>query len=396
MEVIVPLINVAVSCPTPTVTIYYNPPAFVEPVTKSIFQKSRYESYKYELLTLSGGEYIHADWISNDVIDANINIDFSRDVIGTASFNIKDNADINYLSDLIRPYYILNTDYSYPLGTYMLSSPVKKSNGMITTRDIAAFDLLLALEQDKTIVSASYAEGEYVTDIIESILDSVGTWVKYDIYISDEILAENVSYELGKSKLFIINSLLNMINYYPIWADGNGVFRAIPWDAEINIAYEFIDDELSIYKPEVDLTLDYANIYNRVVIINNQLAEDTAPLYKVWDFEDEGLTTHPFSYTSLGRYVTKIFQSEAVSQSYVDLRARRELLKMLELEESVNYEHAFISNRNNDGLLWQGDGYRFKNSSLEIDSIYKLESMSFNLKVGNTVKSKIKRIRSTY
>lgn len=371
-------------------------PTFVEPIVKNIFQKSRYEEFKYELLSLQDGEYLHAGWITDYIINANVSANFTRDIVSNANFNIRNNTDINYLSDLIRPYYVLNSDYNYPLGTYMLSAPTKKSDGMLVSQKISAFDLLLALDQDKTITSTSYALGSNVITTVKSILDSVGTWVNYDINDNSEVLATDVSYELGKSKLFIINSLLNMINYYSLWADGNGVFRAIPWSNDINTCYEFEDNELSIYKSGVDLELDFTNIYNRVVVITNQLNADTAPFYKVWTLEDEGLSEHPFSYTSLGRYVTKIFNSDAVSQDYVDLRARRELLKMLELEESVNYNHAFITSRNNDGLPWQNDGYRFKNTLLDVDSIYKLESMTYSLEVGSLVQTKIKRIRSTY
>jgi hypothetical protein len=362
--------------------------------------KNRIESFEFELLSLNNERYENAGWITDYVIkkSSNISMDFTRDIIGTGSFNIRNNTNINYLSDLIRPWYILNNTYRLPLGTYMLSSPCKKSDGKMVSRQIQGYDLLLALEQDKMINSVTYTAGENVIDIIETLLYIVGVnlWVEADITPSDEVLAVDVSYEVGRSKLFIINSLLNMINYYPLWADGNGVFRSIPWVDGINKTYEFIDDDLSIYTSNIDLILDYTEMYNRVVIINNQLEQDVQPLYKIWTFEDEGLDNHPFSYSSLGRYVTKIFQSEAVSQDYVDLRARRELLKMLEIEESVNYNHAFISARENDGLPWQGDGFRFKNTKLDIDSIYKLEGFTYNLSPGSMVKTKIKRIRSTF
>ena len=382
----------------PVVEICVYPPIYVPPVVidNSYLYESRYETFKYELLTLQGGVYKSSNFITNYVENADITIDFTRDIIGTANINIKNNEDINYLTDLIRPWYVLNDLYSFPMGTFMLMNPKKQSNGILVERPIQCYDLTLALDQDKTLVSTSFAAGSNVVDLIETLLISVGTWVKYNIVDSTSVLAENVCYELGKSKLFIINSLLNMINYYPIWCDGNGVFRGIPWSESANITHDFIDNEFSLYESGIELDLNYAEMYNRVVIINNQLNEDTAPLYKVWTFEDEGLSLHPFSYTSIGRYVTKIFNSEAVSQSYVDLRARREMLKMLEIEESVNYNNVFVSSRIEDGLPWQGDGYRFKNTLLNVDSIYKIESLSIPLLAGGLVSSKIKRVRSTY
>jgi hypothetical protein len=364
----------------------------------TIFDYGGQEYFTYELLTLSGGVYKHSQWISNYVDKCSIDIDFDRSIITGAKFDIQHLADINYLSDLIKPWYNFVTNgitYTIPLGHYMLSSPQKKSDGNYVSRNIEGCDLLKALDQDKTIVSKSFSSGVNVVETIEGLLDDVGTWVNYSIEPSDETLSEDVSYELGKSTLFIINSLLNMINYYPLWVNGNGVYKGVPWSDTPNISYEFIDNDLSLYEENVNLDVDYNDIYNRVIIINNQLEENTEPLYKVWTMEDEGLQDHPFSYTSIERYITKIFQSEAVSQSYVDLRARRELRKMLEIEESVIFKHAFVTSRLNDGIPWQGDAYKFKNELLDLDYTYKIVKQAYSLETGVTVNSTIKRVKLT-
>lgn len=360
----------------------------------SIFDYGGHEQFKYELLTLQNGTYQHNSWITNYVESANINIDFDRSIVSGAMFQIKHLEDINYLSDLIKPWYVFN-DNEIPLGHYMLLSPSKNTNCNMVSRNINGYDLLKALDQDKTIVSMSFSSGSNVVEEIEDLLDSVGSWVKYKIEPSSETLPDDVSYELGKSKLFIINSLLNMINYYPLWVNGNGIYKGIPWSSTSNIVHEFEDNEISLYEDNVNLNIDYSEIYNRVVIIAPQLEQDAAQLYKVWSMEDEGLEDHAFSYTNLGRYVTKIFQSEATSQSYVDLRARRELRKMLEIEEAVNYNHAFVTSRLDDGIPWQGDCYKFKNTNLDINYTYKIIKQTYDLKTGLSVNSNIKRMKLT-
>ena len=191
----------------------------------SIFDYGGQEYFTYELLTLSGGVYKHSQWISNYIENASIDIDFDRSIISGAKFKIKDLGnvsgvtDINYLSDLIKPWYnfvIDGTTYTIPLGHYMLLSPQKQNDGNVISRNIDGYDLLKALDQDKTIVSKTFSSGTNVVTAIEGLLDDVGTWVNYQIEPSSETLSEDVSYELGKSILFIINSLLNMINYYQI------------------------------------------------------------------------------------------------------------------------------------------------------------------------------------
>jgi hypothetical protein len=363
----------------------------------SIFSNGGYEFYEYEILSLVNGVYVHNGFITDYISTANVSFDFSRNVVGGASFSIRNHAELNYLTDLIKVWYNLTTNgvnYRYPIGVYMLSTPAKKYDGKLYSRDIQAFDLLLALEQDTTITSQSFSAGTNVVTAVTALINSVGTWVNLNIEPCTDVLGEDVSYELGKSKLFIINSLLNMINYYPLWCTGNGVYKSIPWVDNYNVAYEFLDDNESLYESDLSINIDYSDIYNRVVIINNQLQSDTPPLYKVWTLEDEDLASHPFSYTSIGRYVTKKFDSDAVSQGYVDLRARRETLKMLELEESIDYRHAFVSCREDDGLPWHGDCYRFRNNVLGVDSLYLINSQRIDLKTGTTVQSVIKRVRS--
>lgn len=360
-----------------------------------IFKGNRKEYFEYELITLSGGLYYHNGYVTTDVIDGRTSLDFGRDVIGTANFTIDDDCNINYLSDLIKPWYCMMVSgmtYRFPLGVYMLLSPERKSDGKNVSRKVTGYDLLYALEQDKITASMSYEVGDNVIDEVITLIDSVGTWVSYDIKASAEVLGTEMSYEVGKSKLFIINSLLKTINYYPLWADGNGIYRAEPWAEDPYTTWTFEDNNESLYTSGIESKLDYTEMYNKVIVITNQLKEDTPPFSSVLTFEDLLMSSHPFSYSSIGRYVTKKFDSEAVSQDYVDLRARRELLKMLEVEESINYNHAFVSIRENDGLPNQGDCFTFKNTLMDIDSIYRVLSQSYDLKVGSLVNSVIRRV----
>lgn len=363
----------------------------------TIFDNGGLQYFRYELLTLQNGTYKHSSWLDNYVDSGSININTTRDIIAGSSFTIRNYEDINFLKDLIKPWIYFQANgvtYEIPLGHYMLLSPDKNYSGNVTTRNIKGFDLLKALDQDKTVVSATFAEGSNVVETIETLLDGLGSWVVHQIEPNDAILPENISYQLGKSTLFIINSLLNMINYYPLFCTGNGIYKGIPWSATPNIIHTFENNELSLFEDDIDIDIDYSNIYNKVVVITNQLDADTAPFYSVLTMEDEGLGDHPFSYTNLGRYIPEIFNSEAVSQDYVDLRARRELRKMLEIEEALTYNHAFVS-KLNDGLPWQGDAFRFKHSDLNINEIYRIVSQDYSLKTGVNVKSTIRRVKYT-
>lgn len=363
----------------------------------TVFKNSRYEEFEYELLSLQNGVYSHKADITNYVKSGQIKIDFTRNIIGSASFEIieNDNIDINYLSDFIQVWYNITgsgLSYRIPLGVYSLITPDRSSDGILINRKISAYDLLYILEQDKTTTASSYPSGTNVIDAIESLLDSVGSWVKYKIEPNDETLSEDMTYQLGRSKLYIINGLLNAINYYPLWCTGNGVFKSIPWTNIQNVTWNFYDDNESLYQKGVNASFDYSDIYNKVIVVTNETTADTAPLTSTLTFEDLGLAEHPFSYTNIGYYKTKVFNSEAVSQAYVDDRAERELLKMLEINESINYKHAFVTSRESDGIPYQGDCYKFRNSLLNLDNTYKIQSMDYKLKVGSMITSTIRRV----
>lgn len=375
--------------------IEYEIPETITP--KGILGATRNERFEYELLSLNNGIYKTNSFITNYVEKGDIKIDFTRDIIGNANFELSNEADVNFVSDLIRPWYIVNhneIDYKIPLGTYLLSSPVIYSDGTFLNRNVKGFDLLLAVDQDRTTQSVTYTVGTNVIATIKNILGSVASWVSYNIEDSTATLTEPKTFELGKSKLFIINSLLKTINYYPLWCNGLGIFCAIPWSDKNNITWYFLDDSSSLYESGIKDILDYSELYNKVVIISNQLTENTEPIVATLTFEDLNLSSSPLSYTSIGRYITKVFDSETVTQDYANSRAKRELLKMLEIEREIEYNNAFVTNRLDDGLPYQGDCYHFRNTKLDIDQVFKLVSMNFDLEVGGNVNTKIRRVQN--
>lgn len=360
----------------------------------SLWTGNRFETFKYQLLTLVNGVYQHLNWIEQDVISGSLNYDFSRDIIGTANFTLADSLDLNYLQSAIRPWYVLtyeNTTYEYPLGTFFLVSPTRKVSNTIV-RYVQGFDFLQALDQDKLETSYTASSGENAIDLIIDLLEGAGTWVKHQISVdTNAVLPRDMSYEVGRSRLYVINGLLNAINYYPLWCNGYGTYCAIPWSEAYVATWEFLDNEEGLYTKEFDIEVDYAEMYNKAIIVSQQAEADTEPLISTGTFEEYGLSAHPLSYTSIGRYITKVFESEAATQDYIDLRAKREIYKMLEVNESIPFKHAFVA-PGSDGIPMQGTCYRFRNNFSQIDAVYKLESFEWYLNIGSLVNSKLRRV----
>lgn len=357
-----------------------------------MFYGNRVEKYEYELLTLQAGRYESAGLLDN-VSSARISMDFAREVVCNATFYLKETGEINYLTDRIRPYYCMGGK-RWPLGTYLLTTPEKIADDKLVRREVWAYDPLLALMDDKVDASYTLDKGAHVINAVQDLIRSVGSWAVHNIEESGATLREPMAWEIGTPKLEIINRLLETINYYPLWCDGKGVFRGIPWRAAPLVTWEFLDNEQGLYEPEVRAGIDYSEVYNKVIIVADQLSEEP-PLVAVRTLEDIGLQDHPFSYTNLGRYITLLLNSESVDQEYVNRRAERVLRERLATGETIRYNHAFVSSRNEpgheDGLPWRGDGYRFRNTLLGLEAVYSIEAQELNLKAGELVSSTIRR-----
>lgn len=372
---------------TPELVVDWTEPLLVPTDLLSFthFYDNRLQTFEYELLSLTGGGVYKTAGLLSTVKrnTGRIGVDFERRVIGDISFNMVYNNDINYASDIVRPWFIVNGN-RYPMGAYFLIEPDDLISKTKVNQTIKGTDLLQALEDDTIEESYVADAGENVIDLVVDLLESVGSWVQYELQDSSEVLAEDKVYAIGKSKLFIINRLLENINYYPLWCNGYGVFKALEWSAAPQVTWVFGNDSQGLYDPNFLRTRKFAEIYNKVTLVANQLDPDTAPLKTTLTMEDVGLENHPLSYTSIQRYRHKQFDSEATSLDYLEKRATKLLYEMLGRNEDITFNHAFVTKRK-DGFPTPGDSYKFINTRNSIEGVYAITKQSIDLKYNGLV-----------
>src|SRR5690606_14890171 len=110
---------------------------------------------------------------------------------------------------------------------FLIEAPADEYNddrGTITT-SIKIMDKLAVLLQDEVDASYSLPAGTTITDAVRALIISTGE-VKMAITDSDLTLPAGQVWEVGTPKLRIVNDLLSMINYNPLWCDGYGIYRA--------------------------------------------------------------------------------------------------------------------------------------------------------------------------
>lgn len=220
--------------------------------------------FRYDLLNYAGvkiGEL--------DISSARISMDSEAEIKRTASFQIAENEaqDIDWLTDRIQPVFCLQMPdggwIEWPLGVFMMSSPVRRNEGKRTKSDVEAYDESLILREDKFTDRYFIPAGTGYITAITSILNGAGIW-KINITPHPGVTNVDKEFEIGTEKLTAVNQLLTEINYTSLWVDENGFFTASPYELPSNreVEYEYKNNEISIIRPGSVERLDLFNVPN--------------------------------------------------------------------------------------------------------------------------------------
>lgn len=192
---------------------------------------------------------------------------------GTFSFKETELNDVDWLNDRVQPFFMLKMDdgnwIEYPLGIYLMSSPTRKAMDKGVYRDVEAYDTSLILLEDKFTERIMVSGGSKYTTVISNLINDMGIW-KVNIPSYFGVLKTDKEFEMGVSKLEVINDLLKEINYTSICLDENGYITAIPYEMPDNreTEYSYRDDALSIIQKDSAIEeRDLFSIPNHFVIV---------------------------------------------------------------------------------------------------------------------------------
>jgi len=305
---------------------------------------NRHVSFRYELL--DSNNLYKAD-ITNKILSASVGHQALSQTKRTASFDIIDDETIDFLSDRIKPYVRLvmrgvsstvsqvyqgnqswpvllatGTVYvEWPLGVFLLSTPLRKAGkGGVIERKVAAYDQTQVLVDD--IIASRYTieTGTNYITAIKALLDSAGV-TNQNLAPIANTLPLTRDWEPGKTKLAIINDLLEAINYLAIYFDENGVAIAQSYTSPTIRAseYTYATDLKSVVMPEAIDHFDLVDVPNKwVLTVSNP---EQTPLTSTTTNEN---VDSPTSYQSRGnRWITRFEQVEAATQEVLDAKAER-------------------------------------------------------------------------
>lgn len=359
---------------------------------------SRVIDFRYELYDKNGNK--KADLTT--VESASVSHDALADIKRKAQFTIRDDNTINFISDRIKPYVRLwippgktlrqwyylqpwqTTEeviqqapeeggwVEFSLGVFLLSSPKRSVKNGVVFREVEAYDQNKILQDDKVDGKYLIPAGTKFTTAIQMVLESAGI-TKYNITPSDKVLPVDREWDVGTTKLQIINDLLEALNYNSIWFDGEGYAVAAPYvlPAQSPSEYTYEDGELGVIvldSPEHEA--DLFSVPNKWVLI---VSQPDRPVLKSVYVNDNPAS--PTSTVSRGWvYMAEPKQVDAADQETLDALVRRWANEDTTIFETITWQSWLMP------MHTHMDNYTLKYTPLGINGKYREISWSMELK----------------
>lgn len=330
-------------------------------------------------------------------VEGDINLDFSiYDMIRTGGkMSVANADDINWLNKRVQIIYRMSHPSPYgalswerSMGVFIPSSPGGSRGAAGRPREIELYDKLLILSQDLVEVSYEVLAGTNVTKEVTDIILSTGE-TNISIAPSDDTVKAAMVFEAGTSKLQIINKLLDSINYFSLWCDGYGQFRAEKYEAPQKrplSPYALREGENSVYLEDFTDSEDNFNIPNRIIVVARSDA-DEEPFTAFAENRDDA---SPYSYQNRGRWITMLETDvEAANMQRLNEIAQRKLNNVSSVARTFEVSHALLPFDLNEIV-------RFVNDSNGIDVDCTVQKISFDLTLpGAMMKTTIREVVRT-
>ena len=348
-----------------------------------MLQTDRTINFRYELLDKNE---IKLKDLEN--VSGSIRFDSSQEIMGTASFTIKEigGVDLKTVDLRIRPFFRLKSPtgwLEYPLGTYIMSSPERSRQGGVVMQQVDCYDYGTILKEDKITTRMFVAIGTNYVTLVRSIITAAGI-KKTDIETSVLAVSKALEFEIGTSKLDIVNSLLTAINYEPLHFDNRGYAVSRRYIEPLNrrTEQEYQTNNRSVIKSGARQSVDIYNVPNIFVrYTNDPDGEELRGQY----INDS--VASPISTVSRGRNVVDIESVDDVA----DQATLNDLVRRIAIEKSQTYDAitlptALMPHHSYRDCVFVGE------QGLGVGNKYIEYAWEMNLAVGGTMTHTLKRV----
>jgi hypothetical protein len=217
-------------------------------------------------------------------------------------------ADINPLSDRVKPYWVLENDDELPLGVFLFADTASQryTYGQTMTATLVDQGLVLTQELGATL---GFTSGTTASEAITQTINAAGIY-DADIGSSQFTLSSPNAYEAGRAGTTyskVLEELCLKAGYHsPYFSnDGTLIIREATNLSTATASYDYIDGGRIIAGTIVESN-DLLNAPNRFLVI------DTAATTGAVAYEYLIPETAPHSYESRGFYITKTVEAPGV------------------------------------------------------------------------------------
>lgn len=284
-------------------------------------------------------------------------------------------ADIATYSARLRPVCVIQGLPETSLGVFLLTAAGEDWDTTGRTWSFELLDKNTVPDQEDVDSSYSVPAGTTILAQVKIILQSCGETINVDAS-NTAVTASNMTWDIGTSKLKIINDLLDVANYNSLWMDGNGNYMVTPYVLPVNrsvnydilgVPRELRDGEQGIYKPQWSRDKDSYDVPNKVIAIQAADGADTAALTGSYTNADPA---SPYSTVSRGRTITATLTdvdvpagTDASKIAFLQAKAQISLNAQSAVQATVKVDHLPIPIRVSDVL-------RFANGKAGTDGRY--------------------------
>lgn len=251
------------------------PPTVVQ-IAEAIAGRYGQVSYTYRALWLSSSLQFLGD-ISSAIEDGDIELDNKRPIVRRAQLSVLPDelpAGFDRITDyvklqieMVEP--VTETTVVFPQGVYKFDEPNQIFDSTGTRWDVDAADISVRLMETNLGGTETVDVGDnYVTEM-ENICTSLG--LAHAIPPTTYTAPVAFIWPWQTYKATQINDLGEAINYFPVWADANGIIRSkeriAPSDEQIDVAYTIVEEPRLMMEPwSRQLSLS-GSFFNRAIVL---------------------------------------------------------------------------------------------------------------------------------
>ena len=365
-----------------------------ELTTEQRLYSSRTTRYRWEVLThdpatgrealagfLDGVTAGSVKWSSNTAVKGSGSVTVAD--LDVAQPGYLTCSQVNLVNARIRPVLVIDGLPEIPLSVYVITAAPETwaTTGRSCTLEL--HDKATRLDQDAVTETFTAPTDAPILTIIRQVIESAGERIDVDPTVTDTLANARV-YEVGTTKLAIVNDLLDTLGWNSLWVDGQGAFRVTPYirpaarpityDILNGLPRELVDGEQGIYTPNWTRDLDSFGVPNQVTATASGSA-DAEPLTGIWQNTDPG---SPYSYPSRGFWITTALTNVEVPDgtdqqkiAALNNRAWQTGLAMSSPQAKVTVKHLPLPLRTSDVL-------RFRSIPAGIDARHVVTSISLD------------------